>query len=228
MINRILNLLLPVRCVLCETLVKEWRSGALCEACEEGLRHQRPPWCPRCGLPAPRIDSRCGACLGGETHFDLARSALVLDPGLRRIIHHFKYNDRVSLARPLGRALADCLCREPFTARTVIPVPLHRKRERERGYNQAALLAGRLGLEVRTDLVRRRKNTQSQTGLTRSQRKLNLRSAFECRRRFEGKVLLVDDVQTTGATVNALARALRRSGASRVEVLTLTRVANQD
>jgi ComF family protein len=228
LLDAILNVLSPVRCVLCSKLVREWRSGALCTDCEGNLRPQRPPWCPRCGLPAPRIDSLCGHCLEGRTQFDFGRAALVLDPELRRVIHHFKYHDRVSLARPLGRALLGCLRTEDFTAELVIPVPLHPRRERKRGYNQATLLAARLGKEVGNNVVRRRKNTATQTGLTRRQRALNVRGAFQCRRRIEGCVLIVDDVQTTGATVNALAHTLRRGGASRIEVLTLTRVWNQD
>ncbi len=143
---------------------------------------------------------------------------------LRLAIHHLKYNDRVSLARPLGRALRGCLEREPFTADIVVPVPLHPKREGERGYNQAGLLARGLGRPVLTNLVRRRKNTLSQTGLTRPERSLNIRGAFDVRRPVGGSVLIVDDIRTTGSTINELAKVLKRSGASRVEVLTLASI----
>ncbi len=161
------------------------------------------------------------------TQFDFGRSALVFDAGLREVIHHFKYNDRVSLARPLGRALLTCIKREGFTAESVVAVPLHRARERGRGYNQAALLAARLGRRLEHDIIRRRKNTGSQTGLTRAQRAGNVRGAFECRRRIEGSILVVDDVQTTGATINEVARVLKKAGASRVEVVTLARAGPQ-
>ena len=198
----------------------------MCPDCEAGFVPLVPPFCERCGLPAPAIEGECGRCLGGETSFDFGRSALALTDDLRRTIHEFKYNDRVSLSRPLGRALAACLDREPFTAGLVIPVPLFARRERERGYNQAALLASRLSLGPASGMVGRRRDTSSQTGLTRAERLRNVRGAFECRSRPAGTFLIVDDVMTTGATVNQLARVLKRAGASRVEVLTLTRVAD--
>ena len=132
-------------------------------------------------------------------------------------------DSKLVLARPLGRALQACLDREPFTADVVVPVPLHRTRERKRGFNQTALLGAKLNRRLQLNLVRRRRNTDSQTGLTRSQRARNVQAAFECRRPIEGTVLLVDDVQTTGATINQVARVLRRSGASRIEVATLAR-----
>jgi ComF family protein len=161
----------------------------------------------------------------GEHAFDFARSAFLFNQPLREIIHHLKYSDRVSLARPLGDRLRECLDREPFTGDLVIPVPLHRSRERQRGFNQAELIASRLGRPMSVHLVRRRKNTPSQTGLTRNQRVRNLASAFEVRGEVRGGVILVDDVYTTGSTVSELARALKRAGAERVEVLTVARVA---
>lgn len=161
----------------------------------------------------------------GDHAFDFARSAFLFNPALREIIHHLKYSDRVSLAKPLGDLLAECLRREPFTGDLVIPVPLHRSRERQRGFNQAELIAARLGRPMSTRLVRRRKNTPSQTGLTRNQRIRNLAAAFEVRGEVKGSVIVVDDVYTTGSTVSELARTLKRAGAERVEVLTVARVA---
>jgi ComF family protein len=145
---------------------------------------------------------------------------------LREIIHHLKYSDRVSLAKPLGDILKNCLEHESFTGDLIIPVPLHRSRERQRGFNQAELIAARLGRPMATRLLRRRKDTPSQTGLTRNQRKRNLASAFEARGEVNGTVIVVDDVYTTGSTMNEIARTLKRAGAERVEVLTVARVAN--
>src|SRR5439155_27029370 len=140
--------------------------------------------------------------------------------------HHLKYSDRVSLAKPLGDILKDCWRREGFTGDLVIPVPLHRSRERIRGFNQAELIASRLGLPVAPRLLHRRKNTPSQTGLTRNERKRNLAGAFEARGVVKGTLIVVDDVYTTGSTMNEIARTLKRAGAERVEVLTVARVAN--
>ena len=180
----------------------------------------------KCGEPAPAIEGLCGLCIKGEYAFDFARSALLFTHTLREMIHHLKYSDRVSLANPLGDILKDCLEREPFTGNLIIPVPLHASRQRQRGFNQAELIASRLVRPVDTHLLRRRKDTPSQTGLTRNQRKRNLAAAFEARRELKGTVIVVDDVYTTGSTMNEIARTLKRAGAERVEVLTVARVAN--
>jgi ComF family protein len=144
---------------------------------------------------------------------------------LREIIHHLKYSDRVSLAKPLGDLLRQCLEREAFRGETIIPVPLYPARERQRGFNQAELIAARLGRPVSTKILRRRKNTASQTGLTRNERKRNLASAFEAQCAIKGTLIVVDDVYTTGSTMNEITRTLKRAGAERVEVLTVARVA---
>ena len=177
-----------------------------------------------CGEPAPAIEGLCGPCRRGEHFFDLARSALLFTHSLREIIHHLKYSDRVSLAKPLGKLLKECLAREPFTGKLIIPVPLYRARERERGFNQAELIACGLGLPMKTRLLRRHKNTPTQTGLSRNERKRNLAGAFEMREDVTGTVIVVDDVYTTGSTMNEIARTLKRAGAERVEVLTVARV----
>jgi ComF family protein len=165
-------------------------------------------------------------CIKGEHVFDFARSALLFTHALREIIHHLKYSDRVSLAKPLGDILKECFEREPFSEGLIVPVPLHPSRERRRGFNQAQLIAARLGRPMNARLLRRRKNTPSQTGLSRSERKRNLASAFEVRGEVTGSVIVVDDVYTTGSTMDEIARTLKRAGAERVEVLTVARVAN--
>jgi ComF family protein len=183
-----------------------------------------PPFCTKCGEPAPAIEGLCGPCRTGEHLFDFARSALLFTHTLREIIHHLKYADRVSLAKPLGAHLKACLEREPFTGETVIPVPLYRGRQRDRGFNQAELIASKLGLPMNARLLRRRKNTASQTGLSRNERKRNLAGAFEMRGDVTGSIIVVDDVYTTGSTMNEISRVLKRAGAERVEVLTVARV----
>ena len=178
-------------------------------------------------MPGAAIEGLCGQCRRGEYSFDLARSALLFNDPLREIIHHLKYSDRVSLAKPLGLILKHCLEREPFMGTDVIPVPLHSSRERQRGFNQAELIARRLGRPLVRGLLRRRKNTPSQTGLSRSQRQRNLAGAFEVRGTPGKTVIVVDDVYTTGSTMNEIARTLKRAGAERVEVLTVARVTRE-
>jgi ComF family protein len=225
-IDSILNILFPVSCVICGSAVQERKWGAACPRCWSNLTPVPRPICPQCGDPAPAIEGLCGLCRTGEHAFDFARSAVLFTDTLREIMHHLKYSDRVSLARPLGDLLKECLSAETFVGSVVVPVPLHRSRVRIRGYNQAELIASRLERPLACDLLRRRKNTPSQTGLSRSQRKLNLAGAFEVRRRLSGAVIVVDDVYTTGSTMNEIAKTLKRAGAERVEVLTVARVAS--
>src|SRR5688572_22369690 len=158
------------------------------------------PYCSRCGEPAAAIDGECGACRRGDYAFDFARSALLFNDPLREIIHHLKYADRVSLAKPLGDILRTCFESHAFSAGIIVPVPLHKKRQRERGYNQAELIAERLGLRLMPGVIRRRKNTPSQTGLSRAERRRNLEGAFQAQP-VRGTVLVIDDVYTTGATI---------------------------
>jgi ComF family protein len=223
-LDPILNLLFPVACVVCGSQVLERRLGAACSGCWNKLIPIADPMCPRCGVPGVAIEGLCAQCRLGEYSFDLARSALLFTDPLREIIHHLKYSDRVSLAKVLGIILKNCLDNAPFEGTEVVPVPLHPSRHRERGFNQAELLARGLGRPLASNLLRRRKNTPSQTGLSRNQRRRNLSGAFEVRGTPGKTVILVDDVYTTGSTVNEIARTLKRAGTMRVEVLTVARV----
>ncbi len=228
MIDSLLNFIFPVACVVCGAQVFERRYSAVCPLCWNRLSQVAPPICPRCGMPAVAIEGPCGRCRTGENVFDFARSAVLFNDCAREIVHHLKYSDRVSLAKPIGRMLRELMNRELFTARVVIPVPLHRSRERERGFNQAELIAKELALPVDARLLRRRKKTPTQTGLSRSERARNLTAAFELRGIVAGKnVLIVDDVLTTGSTMNEIARVLKRGKAQRVEVLTFARVPDE-
>lgn len=228
MIDALLNLLFPQSCVLCNARILTYRWAAACPECWSKLEPIPRPFCPQCGIPAPVIEGLCGSCRRGDHAFDFARSLFLFTDAMRGILHHFKYSGRVSLARPLGRHLRDHMIEEGFTGKLALPVPLHRKRERERGFNQAELLARQLGLAVDRDLLQRRKNTPSQTGLSRSQRALNLSAAFEVCGTPPDCVIVVDDVYTTGATLHEIAKTLKRAGTSRVEVLTVARVLRQE
>jgi len=179
----------------------------------------------QCGMPAPAIEGLCGSCRLGEHAFDYARSLLVFNDPIREVIHHLKYSDRVSLAKPRGRLLRECVEQEGFRGNVIVPVPLHRQRERKRGFNQAQLLAQATGLEVNAGILKRKRNTKSQTGLSRSQRALNLAGSFHVTdQRIPRCVIVLDDVYTTGSTVHEIAKTLKRAGVDRVEVLTVARV----
>ena len=230
----VLDALLPHRCLACGTLVEA--AGVLCPDCWLGIEMIGPPQCDSCGLPFEYdlgVGALCGACARERPPFGRARAALIYNDGSRGLILAFKHADRpegaATFARWMVRA-GDELIEE---AEVVVPVPLHWTRLFARRYNQAALLAQAIGrqtgLEVRVDALIRRRRTPSQGRLGRSARRRNVAGVFAVaparRSRIEGcRVLLVDDVMTTGATVSACAKALHRAGASTVDVLTLARV----
>ncbi len=233
-----LDLLLPPRCLACGVLVD--RNGVLCAACWSTLSFIAAPQCDSCGLPFAfevAARTRCAACLADPPPFDRARAVLVYDDASRRLILGFKHADRTEAAPAFGRWLARAGSALLADTDLVVPVPLHRWRLFQRRYNQAALLAhavGRLaGRPVAPDLLVRRRRTPSQGGLGRTGRRRNVAAAFALRAGHQDqirgrRVLLIDDVHTTGATLAECARALRRAGAAGVDALTLARVTLAD
>lgn len=207
-----LDLLYPPRCVGCG------RHGSLfCAFCLARVELLRPPVCQRCGRPVS-VAGLCSFCRHTPSVLDGIRAAAIFAEPLRSAIHHFKYENRQALAEPLTSLLQDCWQRQPFPADVLVPVPLHERRLRERGYNQAALLARELGrllsLPVVEEAVRRERETRPQVGLTAPERRENVADAFHCSNgAMRGRrVLLIDDVCTTGATLEACTAALRQEG----------------
>jgi len=229
-----LNAVLPPRCLACGEPVAD--PGTLCAPCWSGLSFIAPPVCAACGYPFAYEEAAgalCGACSRERPAYHRARAALIYDQASRGLILALKHGDRTdsapSLARWIGGAARELL----GAADMIAPVPLHRWRLLARRYNQSALLAHALargtGLPCVADLLVRRRRTPSQGGLTARQRRDNVRGAFAVHPAradaLAGKrVVLVDDVLTTGATAESCARALVRGGAAAVEVATLARV----
>ena len=217
--------LLPAACVLCDAPVPERESDALvCGLCRSRWRPVPDPVCRRCGQPAFG-DLECRMCSGWPPGLDRARSAVWLTGGAHRVVHLLKYEGWWRAAEAMAEAMVRL---EPLTGRVcLIPVPLGARRLRSRGYNQserlAAALAARLGLEVRTDLLQRGRETTTQTALTPDEREANVAGAFAAARRVIGPVVLVDDVFTTGATLVSAAAALAAAGATSVEAVTFGR-----
>lgn len=189
----------------------------------------RPPVCRRCGKPlrgAPDLVFTCIPCRHRRTSFSCARAAGIYDGPLRDAIHALKFGRCQALAEPLGRLMAEVAATDSrLRADLVVPVPLHPRRRRERGFNQAELLADEMAaylrLPVQADLLRRARPTKSQIELSRGARRDNVRAAFAADGRCgPGRVLLVDDVMSTGFTAGECARTLRAAGAREVAVVT--------
>lgn len=226
----------PQRCAACQVLSAKF----LCRACQSSLRFIGPPLCRRCGLPfdpAGKGGDLCSDCRRDTFHFDRARSVTVYESPIRECLLGFKYSNRSAWATPLGTLMADYwssqpqFCSEfPITVDAIVPIPLHRSRLKQRGFNQSELLGRQMGkllkVPVHAGALERTRQTTPQIELTGPQRRQNVRGAFTVSKSAEihGRaILLVDDVMTTGATLDECARVLRRHGATRVVAYTLAR-----
>ncbi len=219
-----LDLLFPQYCVGCG---KE--GSFICYSCCRSLSRITPPLCPRCGKPQPG-GVLCSGCISWSTEIDGTRSPFRFEGVMRQAIHQLKYQNLRALVVPLAKLLQDYLTTNPVPAEILVPVPLHQKRLRERGYNQSNLLARKLGklvnLPVVDDCLIRQRHTPPQARTaTVEERRNNISNAFACRdQRLQNKqVLLIDDVSTSGATLDACATALKASGAYSVWGLVMAR-----
>ena len=237
-VDATLNFLYPPVCHLCQRERATAAEGYVCSSCwtgKDGVRFIVPPFCSRCGLPfegAITISFECSNCQDLDLQFRSARSAVFATKSVMEVIHRFKYQRALWFDAFLGELLirqAEPILRcENWDM--IIPVPLHAVKLREREFNQAEVLARRLGPAVRvpivTNLLKRVQPTRTQTQLTRQERAANVRGAFAMVRgkKLNGeKIILLDDVLTTGATTSACAKVLRRAGAGDVCVWTVAR-----
>ena len=214
--------LLTQDCLLCTA-----NSGdqLLCTACAKALPRLPAEHCPRCALPAPHSQI-CGHCLAQTPYFDSSRAAYRYAFPIDKLIQSFKYGHRLALANFLGQQLAELSA--DLASDLLIPMPLHPLRLRERGFNQALELArfvcadGRHTLD--SQICTRIRHTPAQADLPLRERTKNMRSAFHCKGDLRGKrIVLVDDVMTTGASLNECARTLKLHGALSVDVLIVAR-----
>lgn len=233
-IPALFDFLLPPLCHICRSFIEDAGELHICPACSEQLPLIMSPLCTVCGIPFTGVgdDHICGKCLTHPPHFDCARAHLLYEGPARDMIHSFKYQHRTHLRRPLAllalKGMTDFITQQ--APDVIIPVPLHRSRLRKRGFNQAVLLgnlfSSRLAIPMLVNGLIRTRQTEPQIDLSAEERRNNVKGAFSTARPADvaGKqILLLDDVMTTGSTVNECAKELKKAGSSSVLVVTIAR-----
>jgi ComF family protein len=235
-LNDVSDVIFPPQCLGCAEILYPQRGHLFCPACEEKIRFITGDICPVCGTIFPNSPAQshlCGNCMENKTYYSCARAVVSYETIILNAIHQFKYGSNISVGALLASLMADFSFPDvDFSDHSlIIPVPLHIKRLRQRGFNQSLILAHALAkkwqIPVNFSLLRRQKFTLTQTGLNKAERKQNINGAFEIsdKKIIAGKnIILVDDVYTTGATINECAKTLIKAGAQKVTVLTLARV----
>ena len=231
-VRQSLDLLFPPQCGLCREIIAD--NGEICGDCWQKLNFISDPLCNQCGYPHEfdmGAEAQCAACMANPPEFHGHRSALYYDEHSKRLVTDLKYYDKPIMVRRLAQWMSqsapDWLMKENVL---LIPIPLHRYRLWKRKYNQSALLAKEIArqykLEVALEGVIRIRNSPPQASLPRTKRLGNLKNTFMLHPKLEAKnrtIILVDDVMTTGATINACAKLLKKAGASRILCITLAR-----
>jgi len=231
----LLHVLLPGTCAHCKVDLRYDDPGPLCPACRGALEPVKGLCCRKCGIPLESGGEHCHACRsgkGGGLNLTLVRSAFSFNPELKSLIHAFKYKGRSDLAEALGGEMAEAYRALPELKdfRFLLAVPLFRSKELERGFNQSELLARIMarerGLFLLEGAAERVRDTPSQTGLSKADRRGNVRGAFRAVKPelLKGRrILIIDDVATTLATVDELAGTLLEAGAKEAAVFALAR-----
>lgn len=226
---RLLNLIYPRRCPVCDEITGTY-GKLICEACASRLHPAGEPLCKKCGKPLAREEAEyCPDCAKGKHRYTRGRAAFVYDSLMRESVGRFKYGNRREYAdfyvKELLERWGDTV--RSWEADALVPIPLHPKRRRRRGFNQAELIAkglGRkLGIPVYNRLLLRVKKTRPQKELSQQERRSNLKNAFQAVQndvRLK-KVILVDDIYTTGSTIDAAAEVLLALGAEKVYFLSI-------
>ena len=224
--NGLLDLIYQPFCIICETVCDDY----LCDECKEKIEIITPPYCYKCGIPCETY--LCTSCKEREFYFDRAVSAGIFDGVLREAIHKFKFKSIETLIEPLGNILVNNYMSTGFIRRIdlIVPIPIHKSRYTERGFNQAEKLGDCISKNFNIpscrDCLIKVKTTYDQADLQLDERMINLQDAYHVKNKtlVSGKrILLIDDVFTTGSTVNEASKALKEAGAKEVYVYTLAR-----
>lgn len=225
--SSLLNLLFPPKCCICGHYCEE----LLCDTCKDTFSLIEGPICAKCGKPCHCEVTSCRECKGRRLYFDVGRSLGFYESNLKEAIHHFKYNNGRKLAVVFAdMAQESCHCQREFWAVDLVTyVPSTTAKEIHRGYNQAELFGREVAKRIEKPSIKtlyRVKQTEDQNKLKLEQRRQNVRDAFKALPKTDlkgSRVLLVDDVYTTGSTINECAKALKKAGARQVNVLTIAR-----
>ncbi len=236
LLNDVGDIIFPPQCVACTEIIKQSSEGLFCPSCLSKISFITGSLCPICGLPfldSPADNHICGDCLQNQPYYAKARAVANFESIIMDAIHKFKYGRNISAGSALGSFMAGFSFPDfDFSEYSLlIPVPLHIKRLRERGFNQSLLLAKEMEkkykLPVNFSLLKRCNFTLTQTGLNKAEREKNIKGAFvvKDKKKIAGKnIILIDDVYTTGATINECAKVLLKAGAQKVAAITLSRV----
>lgn len=226
--HSILDFFYPPHCSVCRVILGR-NESVVCESCWDRVKVIDSA-CSRCGCPLGGKNELCKNCSGKNFKFSRARVLASYDQIVQNLIHLFKYRQKVSVGRRLAKMLAESVAQDSTFSGTnlIVPVPLHKSRMRERGYNQSAVIAKELsrtlGVPTRNDVLIRRHRTEEQAKLPAEEREKNVADAFAVRKPDQvshKRILIVDDVLTTGSTLNACAQKLLEAGATEVFVATL-------
>ncbi|MDE0484928.1 MAG: ComF family protein [Candidatus Poribacteria bacterium] len=228
-----ITFLYPAQCRVCEKQIGLESVPYMCDACWDDIPLIEPPWCEMCGIPNAK--GKCDACATTPPPYGKLRTIAFYESALQQAIHLFKFEKRTSLAKPLAQLTMDYIpddC-DITDYDFILPIPIHKKRLRERGFNQATLLANgiakNVGIQVVTDALVRHRNTSPQSSLDREARQTNIVGAFELQKKEivrNKRILVLDDVFTTGATVREAVKVLWDVDPIEVDVLTLARALN--
>jgi len=226
-VDKVLNIFYPTRCVFCETVGEQ----QICPACRKEYPYLTEPRCKMCGKPLRRVEQEyCRDCNGNERAFECGRNLWLHRGGVSDSLYRFKYQGVKSNGRVYAEELAAVYenTLENWEIEQIIPIPLHRRRLAQRGFNQAEVIAVRLGrmldLPVNTSSLIRQRHTRPQKVLNDRERWRNIRSAFRVKRsdNLSGNILIVDDIYTTGSTLNEAAKCLKDAGVRKVFFLTIS------
>lgn len=235
-LNDLSEVIFPPQCLGCAEIMHPFNGQIFCPACEEKINFITGSICNLCGTTFPDSPAEshlCGDCLEKKPYFSYARAIFKYEDIILNAIHQFKYKNNISTGEILAYFMAGFSFPDiDFTDYSlIIPVPLHIRRLRERGFNQSLILARAIGekqqIPVDFSLLKRHKFTLTQTGSNKKERTQNIKGAFEVsdQKKISGKnIILIDDVYTTGATVNECAKTMIKAGARKVAILTLARV----